>query len=393
VRRELLIAAGPGEWRAVWVEDGEPAELHVERGDIAPAGSIHLGRVLRLSPGLDAALVDIGEERPGFLPVRRDLPREGPPHEGARVVVQVRRETTRDKGARLSARLDTADSDRLAAEAAALDPPARLYPVPGFASSLKLRLPGCPDRVLVDDPGPLLDLRRAFPASEIAQGPIGDWPLDPEGLFDSALAPSVQLPGVGAIHIDEGRASVLIDVDTGSPEKGAAERSARHANLAASRMIARQLRLRRLGGGIVVDFAALDAPRERDRVRQALAAALAGDPAQPQLLGWTRLGHLEIVRPRRFRSLSETMLDAPRQHKNAATLAFEALRRLAAEARANPAANWRLTVAPSVERALRGPAAAALASLEIRLGRRIAVAPLPGGEPDCDARPFDITAI
>ena len=41
-----------------------------------------------------------------------------------------------------------------------------------------------------------------------------------------------------------------------------------------------------------------------------LAASLAGDPAMPQLLGWTRLGHLEIVRPRRFRSLSETMLEA-----------------------------------------------------------------------------------
>ena len=86
----------------------------------------------------------------------------------------------------------------------------------------------------------------------------------------------------------------------------------RRANLAAARMIARQLRLRQLGGGIVVDFAALDAPRERERVRQAIAAALAGDPARPQLLGWTRLGHLEIVRPRRFRSISEAMLEVAR---------------------------------------------------------------------------------
>ena len=213
------------------------------------------------------------------------------------------------------------------------------------------------------------------------KSPIRDWPLDLEALFDSALAPSVPLPGGGAIHIDEARAAVLIDVDTGSPETGSAERSARRANLAAARMIARQLRLRQLGGGIVVDFAALDAPRERERVRQAIAAALAGDPARPQLLGWTRLGHLEIVRPRRFRSLSEAMLEAPGRRKNAATLAFEALRRLAAEARANPAANWRLAAVPAVEAALRGPAAAALAALETRLGRRIAVVPLAGGEP------------
>lgn len=397
MRRELLIAAGPGEWRAVWVEDEEPAELHVERGDIAPAGSIHLGRVVRLSPGLDAALVDIGEARPGFLPVSRD-----PPHEGARIVVQVRREMQRDKGARLSARLDPAEADRLLAEAAALDPPALLYPAPGFANSLKLRLPDRPERVVVDDAGTLSELRRTFPDSEIAQCPVRDWPFDLEGLFESALAPSMNLPGGGVIHIDEARAAVLIDVDTGSSETGSAARSARRTNLAASRAIARHLRLRRLGGGIVVDFAALDTLRERERVRQTLAAALESDPAKPQLLGWTRLGHLEIVRPRRFRSLCETMLhapgldapglNAPGPRKNAATLAFEALRRIAAEARANPAANWRLAVVPAVEIALRGPAAAALASLETRLGRRIAIESLPGGA-DREAQPFDIRAL
>ena len=66
MRRELLIAAGPGEWRAAWLEDGAAAELYVERGDTAPAGSIHLGRVVRLVAGLDAALVEIGDERPGL---------------------------------------------------------------------------------------------------------------------------------------------------------------------------------------------------------------------------------------------------------------------------------------------------------------------------------------
>src|SRR5690349_21037517 len=53
VRRELLIAAGPGEWRAVWLEDGVAVELHVERGDSAPPGAIVLGRVGRAT-GLDA---------------------------------------------------------------------------------------------------------------------------------------------------------------------------------------------------------------------------------------------------------------------------------------------------------------------------------------------------
>src|SRR5215469_18855870 len=67
---DLLIAAGPGEWRAAWLEDGEARELYVERGDTKPPGSRHLGRIVRVVRALDAALIDIGDERPGFLPLR-----------------------------------------------------------------------------------------------------------------------------------------------------------------------------------------------------------------------------------------------------------------------------------------------------------------------------------
>ena len=52
--------------------------------------------------------------------------------------------------------------------------------------------------------------------------------------------------------------------------------------------IARQVRLRQLGGGIVVDFVGLEGRGARDKVRQAMLAALADDPAKPQILGWTR---------------------------------------------------------------------------------------------------------
>ena len=68
MRRELLISAGPGEWRAALVEDGMPIELRVERGEGYEFGSSHLGRVIRLLPALGAALVDIGGDRPAFLP-------------------------------------------------------------------------------------------------------------------------------------------------------------------------------------------------------------------------------------------------------------------------------------------------------------------------------------
>src|SRR6185437_5189866 len=95
--RELLIAAGAGEWRAALLEAEVPVELYVERGDRSELGSIHLGRMLRLLPGLGAALVDIGGDRPAFLPQREIMPRGRSLHEGERVLVQIRREAQAGK--------------------------------------------------------------------------------------------------------------------------------------------------------------------------------------------------------------------------------------------------------------------------------------------------------
>src|SRR5580658_2025483 len=129
--RDLLISAGPGEWRAAWVEDGEAVELYVERGDTKPAGSLHLGRVVRVVAALDAALVDIGDERPGFLPLR-DVPHGVTAEEGARLVVEVRREAWADKAPRLTAKIADRAPPALAA------PPAQLFPPPGLAAALAL---------------------------------------------------------------------------------------------------------------------------------------------------------------------------------------------------------------------------------------------------------------
>jgi Ribonuclease G/E len=376
---DLLIGAGPGEWRAAWVEAGAAVELYVERGDTAPAGSIHLGRVVRRTPGLDAVLVDIGNERPGFLPLGHAADQRL--DEGARIIVQVRRESQQDKGAQLSARIAPHDGVRLAESAARREPPAQLDPPPGFAGAMALRLPAVPARILTDDAAIVLELREALPEAEIAHCAIEDWPLDLDAAFAAALAPSLALPGGGSIHIAETRAAVLIDVDTGTPDAPSAERAAIAANLAAAKTIARQLRLRQLGGGIVIDFIGLEGRGARDRLRQAMAAALVGDPAEPQVLGWTRLGHLELVRRRRGRPLSEAMLEPGNIGKSSAALAFEALRLLQREARARPAANWRLVVAPAVEAALRGIGAAGLRALESRLGRHIAIAAEPGRDP------------
>jgi ribonuclease G len=384
----LLIAAGPGEWRAAWVEGDAATELYVERGDTPPAGSIHLGRVVRRTPGLDAVLVDFGAERPGFLPVgSRTAPRLD---EGARIIVQVRREAQRDKGARLSTRINPRQEgfelEQFAAETARHEPPRQLDPPSGFAHALALRLAAVPEQILADDPAILPELRGVFPNAEILHRPAADWPIDLDVEFAASLAPSLALPSGGSLHIAETPAAVLIDVDTGTPEGGSAERGALAANLEAARVIARQLRLRQLGGGIVVDFVGLEGRGARDKLRQAMAAALAGDPAEPQVLGWTRLGHLEIVRPRHGRPLSEAMLEPQSADRGSLAVAFEALRHVQREARAQPAANWRLIVSPAVEVALRGPGAAGLQALETRLGRQILVTV----EPNRERAAFDI---
>ncbi len=465
MRRELLISAGPGEWRAALVENGAPVELRVERGDGAEAGSIHLGRVRRLLPALGAALVDIGGERPAFLPQSEIFPRRRRLDEGERVVVQIRREAQGGKAAQLTTAVALRGSlvelihgrpglggaetlspedreqllavaafaahpraarvtpsprapgagrgeglpgetlfetllglrvlqsapaealiaeaaalrrrwDEIAARAAGLDPPARLYPAATVAAALAGVFRAI-DRVLVDDPGAIPEIRAAFAHATVAHMPQTQSPFDLDTLFDGALSPTVALPAGASLHIEPARAAVLVDVDSGTPETGAPARTALAANLAAAGAIARQIRLRNLAGGIVVDFVGLDDRAAREKVRVALAAALAADPMQPQLLGWTRLGHLELVRRRRTRPLANSLLEpAPGGAfvKTAVTVAHEALRALRREARAQPGHAWRLTVAPDVAAALAGEVVDTVRAVEQRLGRAVAIA-------------------
>jgi ribonuclease G len=392
---------------------------------------------VRLAPGVAAAFIDLGDERPAFLPFGEVLPEGKRPEEGARVLVQVRRESQAAKAARVTMRvllegshlefragrkgvldlptLSPEERSRLEAvggegnglrflgpeplplslllaEAADLarlwweiresvarqDPPARIWPAATRASALAAVLPRMPQRVFADDHAALPELRAVFAEAAVAYRSHKEWGVDLDALFERALAPSVALSSGGTLHIETTRAGILIDVDSGMQDQGPAEEAALRVNLEAARAIARELRLRNLGGGIVVDFVGLDRKGMRERARIALSEALAADPAGPRILGWTRLGHLELVRPRKSRPLAQALLDEDGQRKNAATVAFEALRTVWKEARANPGRSWRLTVAPEVAAALSGAAAAGLKELEERLARSVAIATLEG---------------
>jgi ribonuclease G len=302
--------------------------------------------------------------------------------------------------------LERASVDALAAEAdslarrwrdlryraTSLDAPARLEPIATFAAALASGMPGMPARIGVDDPGAFPDLRTAFPEAAVAHRPEADWPIDLDAAFEQALSETVALPGHGSIHFEAARAAVLIDVDTGTPEAGPPERIGLAVNLAAAAAIARHIRLRNLGGGIVVDFVGMDSRASRERLRSAFAEALAADPAAPQILGWTRLGHLELVRARRGRPLAEALLESSRGGapvKTAVTVAHEALRALRREARAQPGRRWRALVAPEVAAVLTGTAAGAVLMSEQRFARNITIEAVQS----CDRERFQISAM
>jgi ribonuclease G len=197
----------------------------------------------------------------------------------------------------------------------------------------------------------------------------------------AALAPRLTLADGVALTIEHGAAATLIDVDSGSAggRGGDAAAAGLAANLRAAREAARQIRLRNLAGPIVIDFIGMRDKGGRERVR-ALVAELLAEEGDAEVLGWTRLGHLELVRKRRHAPLAELLFErAPGGGltKTALTIALEALRALAREAEASPGRPLSLRVAPEVAAALDTTARAAKQSLEARLGRPLSIAAEP----------------
>jgi ribonuclease G len=122
------------------------------------------------------------------------------------------------------------------------------------------------------------------------------------GIWEEIAAlrrPEVPL-GHGFMAIEPTRALVAIDVNTGGDTSPAAGLK---ANLAAATELPRQLRLRGLGGQVVIDFAPMPRP-ERLRVERALGHALRTDGIDTAVVGWTPLGHLELQRKRARRPLA-----------------------------------------------------------------------------------------
>ena len=317
MRRDIAIAVasvegGGGESWAALSEDGAVVELRLSRaGQSSHVGEIHLGRIVSLRPELPAALVDIGLSRPGFLSAEDVLPKGGfsKLHEGQAVVVRVAKDARAEKAAGLSMKIP----DKSIVPPPGSRPPQRLdAPAPAAAALIAPWLDGAPDRIRIDDRAAYAELRHWLMAGrrelverlEFASGKL----YEDSGIGEAverALSPRTGLPGGGALTIEASALATTIDVDSGQA------RSALAANLGAAEELARQIRLRNLSGPMVVGFVGMKGKDGRARVLAALKRELARHAPDCQVLGWTRLGHVELVRKRRAPSLAELMASEP----------------------------------------------------------------------------------
>jgi len=457
----VIISKAPGETRVALLTGARLTELLVARtGYESIVGNIYLGRVEASLPALDAAFVDIGLDRAGFLA----LPEARPPrlegghdcigdyvNEGDAVLVQAVRDPVEGKGAKLtthinvagvnlvfrpgkpgmtvSRRIASADRARLEAALAGLDnddggfivrtaaasalpesirreagmlverwiettdrvgmvkAPCLMAAGPGTAN-LALRDIGAGiERVIADDSQVLTEVR-AYCRAEIPdwipkiEAYAGSEPLfEAHGIeeqIEAALSPTVPLAGGGSLIVCETPVLCAFDVNTGSADGGLRENTAFAVNIAAAREASRQMRLRNISGLVVIDFVPLKDESRRRRVLEALTEAARDDPLSPNVVGYTRLGLVEVTRRRHGLSLQE-IFSGPRQQaayqpaKSPLTAALEALRGVLRRARGGTAAP-RLRVSPAVAAALAGSAAAAKREAESMLGVAIAVA-------------------
>ncbi|MBM2883520.1 Rne/Rng family ribonuclease [Chromobacterium phragmitis] len=137
-----------------------------------------------------------------------------------------------------------------------------------------------------------------------------------EHQIETAFSRSVQLPSGGAIVIDHTEALVSVDVNSARATKGAdIEETAVRTNLEAAEEIARQLRLRDLGGLVVIDFIDMENPKNQRDVENRLRDVLKHDRARVQMGKLSRFGLLELSRQRLQPSLGETSHEpCPRCH-------------------------------------------------------------------------------
>lgn len=196
-----------------------------------------------------------------------------------------------------------------------------------------------------------------------------------EAQIAKALERKVWLKSGGHIVIDHTEALTAVDVNTGRyVGKSDQEDTIVRTNLEAARVIVDQLRLRNIGGLIIIDFIDMEKPEHRKAVMTALTEALKSDKARTTILGISELGLVEMTRKRTRESLAQRLCDVcptcagKGRVKATATTAYEILRRVRREAIRNaPLKDVIVTLHPSVAAYFRDNEPAAVRELEREL--------------------------
>lgn len=294
-----------------WSGDRLIQALIEKAGEGSVAGGVYLGRVVRIEHSLNAAFVEIGLDKPGLLPLKRQ---GAQPTEGDAVIVQARRDGREEKGVRLTTSVKVPVD--VVALARGKQPPAQLIAPPAiWQTALEALAPEQVASITCDrrvDVAPVADWCRKHRAGledKVAFLPDRDWMpsrADIKECVGEALEEEVLLPGGGKLLIEPVRTLTAIDVNSAAAtaEKGF-ERTALSVNLEAAREIPRQLCLRNLGGVIVIDFIDLENRSKREQVLEALRQAVGVDPAIEWVGNMSRLGLVELLRRRTGPTLQE----------------------------------------------------------------------------------------
>ncbi len=397
-KRELLVSVDAGEKRVAVLEDDQVAEVYLERPERRSiAGNIYLGVVDNVLPGMEAAFVEIGLEKNGFLYVDEIVGPELEGRKGARkiqdlikkgenVLVQAVKDPMKTKGARLtteislpgrfvvyvphgeglgvSRRLDDDERNRLktvlkehapkrggvivrtAAEGASaedierdldflqrlwrsIEAKAKESKAPSLVyqeAELPLRVvrdlfTGDFERLLVDHDRTYKRivgyLKKTSPhmAERVTRYKEREPLMEAMGVdqeIRSTLSRRVDLPSGGYLIFDYAEAFTVIDVNTGrfvgsrSKKSGARlEDTITKNNLEAVKEVVRQLRLRDIGGIIVIDFIDMASPKNRAAVETALGEELERDRTKTYVVEISPLGLVEMTR--------QNVTDGPRE--------------------------------------------------------------------------------
>ncbi|NDE35099.1 MAG: Rne/Rng family ribonuclease, partial [Gammaproteobacteria bacterium] len=419
MKRMLINATQPEELRVALVDGQKLYDFDIEvPSREQKKANIYKGIISRVEPSLEAAFVNFGSDRHGFLPFKEILPSyvgiaddqevsrrdiKEKLREGQEILIQVEKEERGTKGAALTTYISLAGSYLVlmpnnpraggisrriegdtrtdmrevmaalqvpegmgliirtagggksveelqwdmnyllqlweAIERSAAEKPAPLLVFQEsnvIIRALRDHLRADIDEILIDDPA-TFNLVRSFLQQVMpqfihkAKQYQDNVPLfnryQIESQIELAYAREVPLPSGGAIVIDHSEALTAIDINSARATKGGdIEETALNTNLEAADEIARQLRLRDLGGLFVIDFIDMMASRNQRAVENRLRDAVRMDRARIQLGRISRFGLLEMSRQRLRPSLGESsLLTCPRCHGQGTIRSVESL--------------------------------------------------------------------